>query len=98
MADNLKKGGAFIPGIRPGTQTALYIEGVILHLTLFGAIYITTICLIPELLSAIMSLPFYFGGTSLLILIVVIMDFRVQIMSYKLTQQYESLVSSNLIN
>ncbi|HEY9100780.1 MAG TPA: preprotein translocase subunit SecY [Chitinimonas sp.] len=91
-ADNLKKSGAFIPGIRPGEQTAKYIERVILRLTLIGAIYITTVCLIPEFLLLQWNLPFYFGGTSLLIVVVVTMDFMAQVQSYLLSHQYESLL------
>jgi len=91
-ADNLKKSGAFIPGIRPGDQTAKYIERVILRLTLIGAVYITVVCLIPEFLLLQWSLPFYFGGTSLLIVVVVTMDFMAQVQSYLLSHQYESLL------
>ncbi|QDQ26365.1 preprotein translocase subunit SecY [Chitinimonas arctica] len=91
-ADNLKKSGAFIPGIRPGDQTAKYIERVILRLTLIGAVYITTVCLIPEFLLLQSKLPFYFGGTSLLIVVVVTMDFMAQVQSYLLSHQYESLL------
>ena len=91
MAENLKKSGAFVPGIRPGKQTSQYLEQVVLRLTLFGALYITTICLIPEFLTTALNVPFYLGGTSLLILVVVTMDFSTQINSYRMTQQYESL-------
>ncbi|WP_308417312.1 preprotein translocase subunit SecY [Chitinimonas koreensis] len=91
-ADNLKKSGAFIPGIRPGDQTAKYIERVILRLTLIGAIYIAVVCLIPEFLLLQWQLPFYFGGTSLLIVVVVTMDFMAQVQSYLLSHQYESLL------
>lgn len=91
-ADNLKKSGAFIPGIRPGDQTAKYIERVILRLTLIGAVYITTVCLMPEFLLLQWNLPFYFGGTSLLIVVVVTMDFMAQVQSYLLSHQYESLL------
>ena len=93
MAENLKKSGAFVPGIRPGKQTSQYLEQVVLRLTLFGALYITTICLIPEFLTTALNVPFYLGGTSLLILVVVTMDFSTQINSYRMTQQYESLMS-----
>ena len=93
MAENLKKSGAFVPGIRPGEQTSRYLEKVVLHLTLFGALYITIICLIPELLTTFLNVPFYLGGTSLLILVVVTMDFSTQINSYRLTQQYDKLMS-----
>ncbi|MGQ5522437.1 preprotein translocase subunit SecY [Chitinimonas sp. PSY-7] len=91
-ADNLKKSGAFIPGIRPGDQTAKYIERVILRLTLIGAVYIAVVCLIPEFLLLQWNLPFYFGGTSLLIVVVVTMDFMAQVQSYMLSHQYESLL------
>lgn len=92
MAENLKKSGAFIPSIRPGEQTAKYLEKVVLRLTLFGALYITVICLIPELLTSFVGIPFYLGGTSLLILVVVTMDFNNQISSYRMSQQYDSLI------
>ncbi|HGM1740035.1 TPA: preprotein translocase subunit SecY, partial [Neisseria gonorrhoeae] len=93
MAENLKKSGAFVPGIRPGEQTSRYLEKVVLRLTLFGAFYITTICLIPEFLTTVLNVPFYLGGTSLLILVVVTMDFSTQINSYRLTQQYDKLMT-----
>ncbi|ATD64268.1 preprotein translocase subunit SecY [Neisseria weixii] len=93
MAENLKKSGAFVPGIRPGDQTSRYLEKVVLYLTLFGALYITIICLIPEFLTTALNVPFYLGGTSLLILVVVTMDFSTQINSYRMTQQYESLMN-----
>lgn len=92
MAENLKKSGAFVPGIRPGVQTSKYLENVVLRLTLFGALYITIICLIPEFLTSVLNIPFYLGGTSLLILVVVTMDFSTQIDAYKVTQQYEHLI------
>ncbi|VEE06020.1 preprotein translocase subunit SecY [Neisseria animalis] len=92
IADNLKKSGAFVPGIRPGEQTSRYLEKVVLRLTLFGALYITIICLIPEFLTTALNVPFYLGGTSLLILVVVTMDFQTQINSYRMTQQYEDLL------
>jgi preprotein translocase subunit SecY len=91
-ADNLKKSGAMIPGYRPGDHTAKYIEKLILKLTLIGAVYITVICLIPEFLILKWNVPFYFGGTSLLILVVVTMDFMSQMQSYVLSHQYESLL------
>jgi len=91
-ADNLKKSGAFIPGIRPGEQTSRYIEKIILRLTLIGAIYITLVCLLPEFLILKWNVPFYFGGTSLLIIVVVTMDFMAQVHSYVLSHQYESLL------
>jgi len=91
-ADNLKKGGAFIPGIRPGDQTAKYIDRILLRLTLAGAIYITFVCLLPEFLILKYNVPFYFGGTSLLIIVVVTMDFMAQVQNYMMSQQYESLL------
>lgn len=93
MAENLKKSGAFVPGIRPGEQTSKYLEKVVLRLTLFGALYITVICLIPEILTTALNIPFYLGGTSLLILVVVTMDFSTQIASYRMTQQYDHLMN-----
>ncbi len=91
-ADNLKKSGAFIPGIRPGDQTARYIDKILLRLTLAGAIYITFVCLLPEFLILKYNVPFYFGGTSLLIIVVVTMDFMAQVQNYMMSQQYESLL------
>lgn len=91
-ADNLKKGGAFVPGIRPGEQTARYIERIITRLTLAGAIYITVVCLLPEFLIVKWNVPFYFGGTSLLIIVVVTMDFMAQVQAYMMSHQYESLL------
>ena len=91
-ADNLKKSGAFIPGIRPGDQTAKYIDKILLRLTLIGAIYITLVCLLPEFLIIKYNVPFYFGGTSLLILVVVTMDFMAQVQNYMMSQQYESVL------
>jgi preprotein translocase subunit SecY len=91
-ADNLKKSGAFIPGIRPGEQTARYIDGVMTRLTLAGAIYITSVCLLPEFLILYWNVPFYFGGTSLLIIVVVVMDFMAQVQSHMVSHQYESLM------
>ena len=91
-ADNLKKSGAFIPGIRPGDQTARYIDKILSRLTLAGAIYITAVCLLPEFLVLKYNVPFYFGGTSLLIIVVVTMDFWAQVQSYVMSQQYESLL------
>jgi preprotein translocase subunit SecY len=91
-ADNLKKSGAFIPGIRPGDNTARYIEKVILRLTLSGAIYVTLICLLPEFLILKWNVPFYFGGTSLLIVVVVLMDFMTQVQSQIMSVQYQSLL------
>jgi preprotein translocase subunit SecY len=91
-ADNLKKSGAFIPGIRPGEQTAKHIDRILGRLTLAGAIYITLVCLLPEFLVLEYNVPFYFGGTSLLIIVVVTMDFWAQVQSYVMSQQYESLL------
>jgi preprotein translocase subunit SecY len=91
-ADNLKKSGAFIPGIRPGEQTAKYIDGVMTRLTLVGALYITAVCLLPEFLILYWNVPFYFGGTSLLIIVVVVMDFMAQMQSHMMSQQYEGLM------
>ena len=91
-ADNLKKSGAFLPGIRPGDQTAKYVEKIMLRLTLIGAFYIALVCLLPEFLVVKWNVPFYFGGTSLLILVVVTMDFMAQVQSYLMTHQYENLL------
>ena len=91
-ADNLKKSGAFIPGIRPGDQTARYIDKILVRLTLAGAVYITFVCLLPEFLILKYNVPFYFGGTSLLIIVVVTMDFMAQVQNYMMSQQYESLL------
>ncbi|MBZ0091716.1 MAG: preprotein translocase subunit SecY, partial [Sulfuricellaceae bacterium] len=91
-ADNLKKSGAFVPGIRPGEQTARYIDRIMSRLTLTGALYITAVCLLPEFLIVKFNVPFYFGGTSLLIIVVVTMDFMAQVQAYLMSQQYESLL------
>jgi len=91
-ADNLKKSGAFIPGIRPGEQTSRYIDGVMTRLTLAGAIYITAVCLLPEFLILYWNVPFYFGGTSLLIIVVVVMDFMAQVQSLMVSHQYDGLM------
>jgi len=91
-ADNLKKSGAFIPGIRPGAQTAKYIDGVMSRLTLVGAFYITAVCLLPEFLIVAWNVPFYFGGTSLLIIVVVVMDFMAQVQAHLMSHQYEGLM------
>jgi len=91
-ADNLKKSGAFVPGIRPGDQTSRYLEKILLRLTLAGAVYVTLVCLLPELLILRWNVPFYFGGTSLLIIVVVTMDFMAQLQAYVMTHQYESLL------
>jgi len=94
-ADNLKKSGAFIPGIRPGDQTARHIDKILARLTLAGALYITAVCLLPEFLVLKYNVPFYFGGTSLLIIVVVTMDFWAQVQSYVQSQQYESLLKKS---
>jgi preprotein translocase subunit SecY len=91
-ADNLKKSGAFVPGIRPGEQTAKYVDKILMRLTLAGAIYITAVCLLPEFLVLRWNVPFYFGGTSLLIIVVVTMDFMAQVQAYLMSHQYESLL------
>ena len=91
-ADNLKKSGAFVPGIRPGDQTARYIDKILMRLTLAGAVYITLVCLLPEFLILKWNVPFYFGGTSLLIIVVVTMDFMSQVQAYIMSHQYESLL------
>jgi preprotein translocase subunit SecY len=91
-ADNLKKSGAFVPGIRPGEQTAKYIDRIMARLTLVGAAYITAVCLLPEFLRQKYNVPFYFGGTSLLIIVVVTMDFMAQVQAHLMSHQYESLL------
>lgn len=91
-ADQLKKSGAFIPGIRPGQQTANYIDKVLTRLTLVGAIYVTSVCLLPEFLILNFNVPFYFGGTSLLIIVVVVMDFMAQVQAHLMSHQYDSLM------
>jgi len=91
-AENLKKSGAFVPGIRPGEQTARYLERILIRLTLAGAMYVTLVCLLPEFLILQWNVPFYFGGTSLLIIVVVTMDFMAQVQAYVMTHQYESLL------
>ncbi len=97
VADNLKKSGAFVPGIRPGEQTARYIDSVLTRLTMFGALYITAVALLPQFLVVWWNVPFYFGGTSLLIVVVVVMDFMAQVQSHLMSHQYESLMKkSNL--
>ena len=99
VAENLKKSGAFIPGIRPGVQTANYIDGVLGRLTLFGSLYIAAVCLLPQFLIVAADVPFYFGGTSLLIVVVVVMDFMAQVQSHLMSHQYESLMKkANLKN
>ncbi len=94
-SDNLKKSGAFVPGIRPGDQTAKYIDKILARLTLAGAAYITIVCLLPEFLVLNWQVPFYFGGTSLLIIVVVTMDFMAQVQSYLMQQQYDSLMKKS---
>ncbi len=91
-AENLKKSGAFVPGIRPGEQTARYIDKILMRLTLVGAAYITLVCLFPELLRNYWNVPFYFGGTSLLIIVVTTMDFMAQMQAYMMSHQYEGLL------
>ncbi len=99
VAENLKKSGAFIPGIRPGIQTAKYIDAVLGRLTLFGSLYIAAVCLMPQFLVVAADVPFYFGGTSLLIVVVVVMDFMAQVQSHLMSHQYESLMKkANLKN
>ena len=99
VADNLKRSGAFVPGIRPGEQTAKYIDGVLTRLTMFGAIYIAAVSLLPQFLVVSLNVPFYFGGTSLLIVVVVVMDFMAQVQSHLVSHQYDSLMKkSNLKN
>ena len=88
----MKKGGAFVPGIRPGEQTARYIDKILMRLTMVGAMYITFVCLIPEFLNHKLNVPFYFGGTSLLIIVVVTMDFMTQVQAYAMSHQYEGLL------
>jgi len=92
VAENLKKSGAFIPGIRPGEQSARYIDGVLTRLTLFGALYMTAVCLLPQFLVVAANVPFYLGGTSLLIVVVVVMDFMAQVQSHLMSHQYDSLM------
>ena len=88
----MKKSGAFIPGIRPGEQTAKYIDGITTKLTTVGAMYITGVCLLPEFLILYFNVPFYFGGTSLLIVVVVVMDLMAQVQSHLMSQQYEGMM------
>jgi preprotein translocase subunit SecY len=91
-AENLKKSGAFLPGIRPGVQSSIYIDKVMTRLTLIGAFYITLVCLLPEFLIVYWNVPFYFGGTSLLIIVVVVMDFMSQMQTHVMSQQYDGLM------
>jgi len=94
-ADNLKRSGAFVPGIRPGEQTAKYIDSILGRLTLVGAAYITAVCLLPEFLIVYWNVPFYFGGTSLLIIVVVVMDFMAQVQAHLMSHQYEGLMKKS---
>ncbi len=99
VADNLKRSGAFVPGIRPGQQTANYIDGVLTRLTVFGSAYIALVCLMPQFLVVMWNVPFYLGGTSLLIVVVVVMDFMAQVQSHLMSQQYDSVMKkANLKN
>ena len=99
VADNLKRSGAYVPGIRPGEHTANYIDGVLTRLTMFGAAYITLVCLLPQFLVVMWNVPFYLGGTSLLIVVVVVMDFMSQVQSHLMSHQYDSLMKkANLKN
>ncbi|MDP7154477.1 MAG: preprotein translocase subunit SecY, partial [Gammaproteobacteria bacterium] len=91
-ADNLKRSGAFVPGIRPGYQTADYIDKVLTRLTFWGGLYITAVCLLPEFMILYWRVPFYFGGTSLLIIVVVSMDFMAQLQSHMMSHQYEGML------
>ena len=91
-AENLKKSGAFVPGIRPGEQTAKYIDSVMGRLTLIGALYMVAVCLLPQFLIIYLNVPFYFGGTSLLIIVVLVMDFMSQVQAHLMSHQYESLM------
>ena len=95
VADNLKRSGAFVPGIRPGDQTAKYMDKVLVRLTLIGALYLVAVCLVPEFLNSRLKVPFYFGGTSLLIIVVVAMDFMAQVQAFLMTQQYSSLLKKS---
>ena len=92
VAENLKRSGAFLPGIRPGEQTANYIDKVLTRLTLFGAAYMAAVCLLPQALIVMANVPFYLGGTSLLIVVVVVMDFMAQVQSHLLSHQYQGLM------
>ena len=94
-ADNLKRSGAFIPGIRPGQQTAEYIDKVLTRLTFWGALYITGVCLMPEFMIYQFNVPFYFGGTSLLIIVVVVMDFMSQVQAHLMSHQYDGLMKKS---
>ena len=99
VADNLKRSGAFLPGIRPGEQTASYIDSVLTRLTIFGSLYIAMVCLLPQFLVVMWNVPFYLGGTSLLIVVVVVMDFMSQVQSHLMSHQYEGMMKkANLKN
>jgi len=99
VSDNLKRSGAFVPGIRPGQQTANFIDGVLTRLTVFGSAYIALVCLLPQFLVVTWNVPFYLGGTSLLIVVVVVMDFMAQVQSHMMSQQYDSAMKkANLKN
>ena len=98
VAENLKKSGAFIPGIRPGVQTANYIDTVLGRLTLFGSLYIAAVCLLPQFLVIAADVPFYFGGTSLLIVVVVVMDFMAQVQSHLMSHQYDGMMKKANLN
>jgi preprotein translocase subunit SecY len=99
VADNLKRSGAFVPGIRPGPQTANYIDGVLTRLTVFGSAYIALVCLLPQFLVVMFNVPFYLGGTSMLIVVVVVMDFMAQVQSHLMSHQYEGVMKkANLAN
>ena len=99
VADNLKRSGAFVPGIRPGQQTANYIDGVLTRLTIFGSAYIALVCLLPQFLVVMFNVPFYLGGTSMLIVVVVVMDFMAQVQSHMMSHQYEGVMKkANLSN
>ena len=92
VADNLKKSGAYVPGIRPGEQTSRYIDNVLTRLTVIGSIYIASVCLLPQFLVTYLNIPFYLGGTSLLIVVVVVMDTFSQVQSHLMSSQYESMM------
>ena len=99
VADNLKRSGAFVPGIRPGQQTGNFIDGVLTRLTVFGSAYIALVCLLPQFLVVMWNVPFYLGGTSLLIVVVVVMDFMAQVQSHLMSHQYDSVMKkANLTN
>lgn len=98
VAENLKRSGAFVPGIRPGQQTANYIDGVLTRLTVFGSAYIALVCLMPQFLVVLWNVPFYLGGTSLLIVVVVVMDFMAQVQSHLMSQQYDSVMKKAKLN